>query len=115
MKQTKTMSIATKIIIMVLAIIMLSTIPIGVFAYIVHRRDTVDEQGHRAVAIVQALAASLDPDDMRWSMENNELSENCIHLQRQFDRIKAEVGALFLFAGVVDEQQEIKTKHQLLL
>ena len=104
MKQFKTRSITTKITIMVLAVIMLSTIPIGVFAFIIHRRDTVDEQGNRAVAIVQALAASIDPDEMRQSMENDELGEHSANLQRQFDRIKAEVGALFLFAGVVDEQ-----------
>ena len=104
-KPKKAISIATKITAMVLVIILLCTIPVGIFAVAVHRRDTVDEQGNRAVAIVQALAASIDPNEMMWSMENDELGEHSMNLQRQFDRIKAEVGALFLFAGVVDEQQ----------
>ena len=106
MKQSKRgTSIATKITVMVLAIIMLCTIPVGIFVFVIHRRDTVDEQGNRAVAIVQSLAVSIDPYEMRRSMENNELSEHCINLQRQFDRVKAEVGALFLFSGVIDEQR----------
>ena len=97
-------SLATKITIMVIAIILLSTIPIGIFAFRVYQADSIEMHQARAVAMAQGLAALIDPDEFLLAMETGEKNEYYILLQLQFNRAKSDMGTLFLFSGSANER-----------
>jgi len=94
---------------------MLITIAIGIFSFIVYRNDSIYKHRNTAIAIAQSLSLSIDPDEFIWAIENNEKNEHYINLQRQFDRVKSEVNASFLFAGVVDNSLGLITFMEALL
>ena len=99
------MKLSNAVTIVILVVVLFVTVPISVFAYIVHRRDTVDMYRSRAVAVAKALALMVDADEFLMAMETGERSEHFIALQEKFDRAKQEVGVSFLFAGVADERR----------
>jgi len=103
-KPRKAFSLATKITIMVIAIILLCTIPIGIFAFRVYQTDSIEMHQARAVAMAQGLAALIDPDEFLLALETGEKNDYYTELQRQFNRAKADLGVLFLFAGVANER-----------
>ena len=98
-KRTLTFKITTMISLIVLA----TTIAVGIFAFIAYRNDSQEMHKNRAVAIAQSLAVLIDPDEFLLAFETNEKNEYYLWLQAQFDRAKADLEALFLFAGKVDE------------
>ena len=95
--------LSTKITIMILVVVLFVTIPVGAFAFIVYRSDSIDTHRDRAVAIAQSLSVFIDPDEFLWAIENNEKNSYYIALQEQFNRVKANAGASFLFAGIADD------------
>ena len=105
----KNVSLATKITVMIVCALLLAVIPVGVFTFIVYRRDSIETQRVKAVSIAQTLAAIIDPDEFLFAIESGEKNEYYIHLQSHFDRVKADVGASFLFAGVADESLSLIT------
>jgi len=103
----KSMSLAQKMTAMVVIAIIVSAIPIGIFTYNVYRRDSIGKSQSNALAVAQSLSLAIDAEEFLWTMENFntegfEKNEYYLRLQRRFDRVRAEVGALFLFAGIFD-------------
>ena len=103
-KRKKSLSLATKISFMVIAIILISTIPIGLFAHRVYQNDSIEMHQARAIAMAQGLAALIDPDEFLLALETNEKNEYYIELQRQFNRAKLDLGAMFLFSGAANDR-----------
>jgi methyl-accepting chemotaxis protein len=99
----KSISLATKITLMALMAILLSTIPIGIFAHNVYKRDLVANYGERALAIAHSFAVFIDPDEFLWAMETLQKNDYFNDLQQKRDKMAESTGALFLFAGVADE------------
>ncbi|MCL2198531.1 MAG: methyl-accepting chemotaxis protein [Defluviitaleaceae bacterium] len=100
----RSLSLATKITIMVVAIILLATIPIGIFAFRVYQSDSIEMHQSRAVIAAQGVASLIDPEQFMLAMETGEKNEYYMELQRQLNRAKAEMGLLFLFAGVANDR-----------
>ncbi|MCL2399404.1 MAG: methyl-accepting chemotaxis protein [Defluviitaleaceae bacterium] len=96
-------SLATKITLMVLLIILLATIPIGIFAVRVYQRDSIELHRARAIGMAQGLAALIDPDEFLLAMETGEKNEHYMELQHQFNQAHVHMGTFFMFAGVADE------------
>jgi len=100
----RALSLAQKIILLVFCMIMLVAASIGIFSYVIYRNDSIAYNANKAIAVTQTLAAFIDPDEFRRAIETNEKNEYYQNLQRQFNQVKSDVGALFLFAGKVDEK-----------
>ena len=102
-RQKKSLSLASKITIMVLVFSLVCTIPIGVFAYFVYRDDSYDIYRSKGIAIAKSLAVSVDADVFFEALETGYKSEQYLFLQNMFDRVKTDTGASFLFAGSASE------------
>ena len=98
-KRSRILSLTTKITAMIVVIILLCTIPLGIFAYTVYHDDSIEKHKSRAVSMAQALAVSIDPDEFLRAIETNEKNEYYVAFQAKFDRAKSDLGASFLFAG----------------
>jgi len=101
--------LATKISVMVLIIIIISTIPVGAFAYVIYRNGTIRDHGSRAVAIAQSLALSIDSAEFQRAIATGYKNEYYMNLQGQIDQVKSAVGTSLLFAGVANEQEGLVT------
>jgi len=108
-KRNKLNSLTTKIPAMVLVIILLCTIPLGVFAYTVYQNDSIEKHKNRAVSMAQALAVSIDPDEFLGAIASDEKNDYYNRFQLKFNRAKADLGASFLFAGTADESIGLTT------
>jgi len=103
MQSTKrSLSLATKITIMVIAIILVATIPIGIFTHRVYHGNSIEMHQARAIGMAQGLAALVDPYQFLLAMETGEKNEHYMEIQRQFDRAKSDMGLFFLFAGTAN-------------
>ena len=107
--------LSNRVIAMILVIVLLVAIPIGTFAFIVYRNDSIDMHRQTAISIAQSLSIFIDPDEFLWAIENNEKNTYYIALQNQFDRVKADTGASFLFAGIADDNLGMITFMEALL
>jgi len=99
----KSISLSAKITMIVLASILFSAIPIGLFTYIAHRNEVIEDQGEMAEAIAVTIAALIDPDEFLWAIENNEKNDYYLHLQTMLNQIKADLEISFLYVGIADE------------
>ena len=104
MTQKKSLFLSTKVTIMVLAIILLSTIPIGIFAVHIYETDSIDMHQSRAIAIAQSLASLINPDEFLLALETGEKNQYYMELQQKFNRAKSDLGALFLFSGAANNR-----------
>jgi len=114
-KRNKLNSLMIKFPAMILAIILVCTIPLGVFAYTVYRNDSIEKHKNRAVAMVQALAVAIDPDEFLGAIASDEKNDYYNWFQLKFNRAKADLGASFLFAGTADERTGLTTFMEALL
>ncbi|MCL2618296.1 MAG: methyl-accepting chemotaxis protein [Defluviitaleaceae bacterium] len=95
-------SLSVKIISMILVIITIITASIGAFSFIVHRGSMVDRHSAKAVAIAQSLSLAVNTQEFLHAISADEKNDYYIRLQARFDRVKEEVNASFLFAGLID-------------
>jgi|GEM_PF-2426948 len=115
MNNKLTIPIVTKITgILVIAILLIS-IPVVAFAFIVYRNSSIREHEKRAIAIAQSLALSIDPVEFLWAIENEEKNEYFHYRQRQLNQAKADTGVLFMFSGIADPRQGLITFMEALL
>jgi len=98
------MMISTKVTIIVLLIILINTLSIGVFSYMIHRDDSIRSNSERAMAIAKSAAMSITPDDFWYAIDTNEKSEHYQRLQEQFERIRAEENLLYFYGGTFDAE-----------
>jgi len=103
-KQRKSLPLAAKITIMILIFSLLCTIPVGIFAHMVYRNDSVNAYRSKAIAIAQSLAVSIDPYVFLEAIDTGYKNQYYMDLQRQFDRAKTDTGASFMFAGIASDQ-----------
>ena len=94
-------SLSTKITAMICFMIIISTLTVGIFSYVVYRRDSINQQSERAAAIAQSLAAAIDSYEFLEITETGEINDYYMALQRFFDNVKHDTGAYFVFAGTV--------------
>ena len=115
MSNRRTIPIATKITgILILAILLIS-VPVVAFAFIVYRNNSIREHEKRAVAIAQSLALTIDPVEFLWAIENEEKNEYFHRLQQQLNQAKSDTGVLFMFSGIADPQQGLITFMEAIL
>jgi len=81
----------------------------------VYQSDSIAMHQARAISIAQALAVSIDTDEFLYALESNEKNDHYMKLQQQFNQAKAEIGVLYLFAGVADDNLGLITYMQGLL
>ena len=101
-KREKVMPLATKITIIVLLIILVNTVTIGVFSFIVHRDDSIQASQDKAMALAKSAAMSITPDEFRNALDTGETNDHYDHLEKQFLKTKADEGLAFFYAGTFD-------------
>ena len=102
-RRNKFASLTMKITAMILIIVLLCTIPLGIFAYNVYLNDSIEEHKSMAVTMAQALAVSIEPDEFLAAIATDSKNEYYDNFQLKFNRAKGDLGASFLFAGIADE------------
>jgi len=101
-KQKRRTSLATKVTAIVLIIILINTVAVGVFSFIIHRGDSVKDSQKKAMAIAKSTAMSIDPVEFKNALETGEKSAHYEHLQKQFDRVNVEEHLSYYYAGTFD-------------
>jgi len=96
--------VSTRVTIIVLIIILLNTVSIGVFSYIIHRDDTIKSNSDRTMAIAKTTAMSITPEEFRQALDTNEKNEHYEHLRAQMEKIKAEENLLYYYGGTFDPE-----------
>ncbi|MDL2273790.1 methyl-accepting chemotaxis protein [Oscillospiraceae bacterium OttesenSCG-928-G22] len=94
---TKRLSIARKMSTVIVAMILVSSVSIGVFSYILYRRDSFQQGGERALAVAQSVAAGIDPDAFVNSMKTGETDENWEHAKKVADTLANSTDIDFLY------------------
>ncbi|MCL2705279.1 MAG: response regulator [Spirochaetaceae bacterium] len=98
----KGIMVSTKVTIIVLIIILVNTISIGVFGYIVYRNDSIKGSFDKALAIAKSASMSITPNEFRHALNTKEKNEHYEHLKKQFERIKVEENLLYFYGGTFD-------------
>ena len=96
--------VSTKVTILVLIIILVNTVLIAVFSFMIHRNDSITSNTDRIMAIAKTTAMSILPDQFRLALETNERNEHYLLLQQQLEKIKAEENLLYYYAGKFDPE-----------
>jgi len=96
-------TLAAKITFIILSVILVNTIAIVFISLLTHHNDAMESGAEMAIAIATATAASIDPDELRYATNENHKNEHYEHLQKQFNRIKAEENLLYFYTGIFDE------------
>ena len=94
--------VSTKVSVIVLIIILLNTLSIGIFSYIIHRGDSIQSNADRTTAIAKTAAMSITPEEFRFALETNEKNAHYLHLHQQFEKIKEEEHLLYFYGGTFD-------------
>ena len=98
----KGLTISTKVTVIVLIIIIVNTASIGIFGYVIHRRDSIKSNSDRIMAIAKAAAMSIIPEEFRQALETGEKSEHYNRLRKQFEQIFAEENLHYFYGGTFD-------------
>jgi len=94
--------VSTKVTIIVLIIILVNTISIGVFSYMIHRYDSIKSNADRTMAIAKTAAMSITPSEFWHAINTNHKNEHYEHLHKQFETIRAEENLLYFYGGTFD-------------
>jgi len=97
-------TLSTKVTILVLIIILLNTVAVGAFSYMIHRSDTIKSNADRTMAIARSAAMFIEPGEFRRALDTNQKNEHYEALRRQFDTIKSEENLLYFYAGTFDPE-----------
>ena len=96
--------LSTKVTIIVLAIILVIIFSVGAFVYLIHSNDSIKNNSDRAMAIAKAAAMAITPGEFWNALNTNEKNEHYKHLQKQFERIKAEENLLYFYGGTFNPE-----------
>ena len=97
-------TVSTKVTVIVLIIVLINTVSIGVFSFIMHRDDSIKSNSDRTMAIAKTTSMSITPDEFRRAISTNEKNEHYQHLQKQFERVLEEEHLLYYYAGTFDPE-----------
>jgi signal transduction histidine kinase len=103
MKQ-KWISLLTKVTIIILSIILINTMSIGVLSFIIQRDEAIKSSIEKAVAIAKTAAASINPDEFWYAINENQKNSYYEHFKKQFDRIKDEEHLQYFYIGRFDAE-----------
>jgi len=76
--------VSTKVTIIVLIIILINTISIGIFSYMIHRDDSIKSNQDRIMAIAKTAAMSITPDEFWDALNTGNKNEHYERLLIQF-------------------------------
>lgn len=96
--------VSTKVTAIVLIVILINTISIAIFSYIIHRDGSIRSNSERAMAIAKSAAISITLDEFWHAIEADEKNEHYERLQKQFELVKAEEHLLYFYAGTFDPE-----------
>jgi len=92
-------SLSTKVTILVLIILIINSITLGIFSYIIHRSDTINSNSDRIVAIAKATAMAINPKEFHFALLRNEKNEHYELLEKQLETIFKEEKLHYYYAG----------------
>jgi len=96
--------VSTKVSILVLVIIIVNTIAVGLFSYMIQREDSITSNSERIKAIAKTTAMSISPDEFLNALDTNEQNAHYMLLQKQLENIKEEENLLYYYAGAFDPE-----------
>ncbi|MCL2538987.1 MAG: response regulator [Oscillospiraceae bacterium] len=100
----KGMTVSTKVTIIVLLIVLVNSISIGAFSYVMHRNDTIKSNQDRVMAIAKSSAMSIAPDEFRNILASNEKDERYELLRKQFETIFEEEKLHYFYGGTFNPE-----------
>ena len=96
--------VSTKVSILVLVIIIVNTIVVGLFSYMIQREDSITSNSDRIKAIAKTTALSISPDEFFYALDTNEQNAHYMRLQKQLENIKEAENLLYYYAGAFDPE-----------
>jgi len=102
----KGITVSTKVTIIVLAIILVNTLSIGAFSYMIHRSDTIKSNQDRIVAIAKSAAMPITPSEFWHAIDTEEKNENYERLRWQFEKIFDEEKLHYFYGGTFDPKAD---------
>jgi methyl-accepting chemotaxis protein len=97
MKNKKRISIARKISVIIVLMILVSSVTVGLFSYVLYRNDSVKQGGERALAISQTVAAGIDAEDFVRVMSSGVTDESWQRVKTAADKTTAQTGCKYLY------------------
>ena len=102
-------SIASKISLFLLGMVMLSTGAIGVFSYFLYRNDSVTSSADRALSIAVTIASAADGEQVAEILSTGEKTAHWESLKKFIDDVKAKTGAQYLY--ILDSNYTDKIRY----
>ncbi|MCL2497534.1 MAG: ATP-binding protein [Symbiobacteriaceae bacterium] len=100
----KGLMVSTKVTILVLVIILINTVSLGLFSYMVHHEDSIQASLDKAMAIAKSTSMSITPDEFWQALATNEKNDHYQHLWQQFNRVKSEENIKYYYAGTFNPE-----------
>jgi len=94
--------LATKVTVIVLLIILINTITIGIFSFIIHRDDSIQASSDKAMIVAKTAAMSITPSEFWTALETGEKNDHYYHLEQQFKKIREQENLAYFYAGTFD-------------
>ena len=102
-------SIASKISVFLLGMVVLSTGAIGVFSYFLYRNDSVTSSADRALSIAVTIAAAADGEQVAEILSTGEKTAHWESLKKTVDDVKTKTGAQYLY--ILDSNYTDKIRY----
>jgi len=102
-------SIASKISVFLLGMVVLSTGAIGVFSYFLYRNDSVTSSADRALSIAVTIAAAADGEQVAEILRTGEKTAHWESLKKTVDDVKTKTGAQYLY--ILDSNYTDKIRY----
>ena len=95
--------LATQLLLVILASILFTAVPIGVLAYFQYRERIITEKGNQQMQVVQGLAAVLGRDMFTKALDTGEIViEEYADLQRVFNSVAYNSNSVVVLAGRIE-------------
>ena len=100
-------SISTKVSTIVLAMVVLSTAVVGIFGYLLYRKDSVAFNADRALSIAQSVASSIDAERFTEIMGTGEKNDYWHAVKGIVDDVKVRTDIKYLYVLDKDYNQDV--------
>lgn len=102
-------SIVTKISIIILAMVVVSTAVVGIYSYILYRSDSIKFNADRALSIAESVTSAIDADQIKDALDTGTKNQGWYVLKSFIDRVKLSTGVEYLY--IMDKECEVMAKY----
>lgn len=108
-KANKRRSLSTRLTIIIMLMILISTVAVGLLGYVLYRSDTIQFGANRALSIAETTAAGIDGDAFEGIMESGEANAAYDRMKAFVDQVMANTKVEFLY--VLDDEYDTEVTY----